>query len=272
MKVKEIPFSLARTLVLQSKSIRGLQQPNIEMIPVIVSMTSIPSRLHKVALVVRSILTQSTQPEHIILWLNEGMRDQIPDALQKLTFARFSIRFTPLTCSHKKLIHTLEAFKDHVIVTCDDDFMYHPNWLSALYQEHLEHPNTVIAHHIRSIQRDDHGQLKPYKQWRFNQNAAQEPDALLAIGGKGVLYPKKPFAAVYNDAVLFLKLAPKADDLWFKAMELLSGTPVRKCSRFVPEPLPITGTQTFSLKKENVDQDRNVRQWAALAQHFDLKV
>lgn len=272
MKVKEIPFSIARSLVLKSQPIERLQSMDIQTIPVVVSLTSIPSRLHKVPLVVRSILTQTRQPQHIVLWLHEGMRHQVPKALQELVFERFSIRFSPLTCSHKKLIHTFKDFDATVVVTCDDDFMYHRTWLSALYQDHLLYPNSVIAHHIRSIQRDDQGQLKPYKQWRYEPHVDQRSESLLAIGGKGVLYPKNPFDSLFDDVDLFMRLAPKADDLWFKAMELLVGTPVRKCAVEVPEPLPIAGTQTFSLKKENVDQDKNLHQWAALAQHFDLEV
>jgi len=32
------------------------------------------------------------------------------------------------------------------------------------------------------------------------------------------------------------------------------------------------GTQTFSLKKENVDQDLNGLQWQQLSDHFNLEV
>jgi len=67
-------------------------------------------------------------------------------------------------------------------------------------------------------------------------------------------------------------LAPKADDLWFKAMEILKGTRVRLSSRIVPEPIPIAGTQKISLKKENVDEDKNSRQWAALEEYFNFSL
>jgi hypothetical protein len=67
-------------------------------------------------------------------------------------------------------------------------------------------------------------------------------------------------------------LAPKADDLWFKAMELRQSTPVRLCTKLVPEPIPIIGTQSFSLKKENVDRDLNVDQWQNLSDYFKLPV
>jgi hypothetical protein len=32
------------------------------------------------------------------------------------------------------------------------------------------------------------------------------------------------------------------------------------------------GSQTVSLKKENIDQDRNRAQWLALTEYFDLKL
>jgi len=158
------------------------------------------------------------------------------------------------------------------VVTCDDDFLYHRNWLEVLYADHKTYPKHVIAQHLRSIQRNEDGQLKPYKQWNYRPELNQNPDSFLAIGGKGVLYPVGALNLQFNNSDLFLSLAPKADDLWFKAMELLNNTPVKLSDRLVPEPIPIMGTQSFSLKKENVDQDLNGVQWQQLSDHFNLEV
>ena len=276
MKLKEFPISLYHAIRLSATTPERLLVAS-EPVPVIVSMTTIPSRLGKLPLVLRSLLQQTVRPEKIVVWMHEPMKEQIPAAVKSLlnrpaTSDLIQLCYTPLTCSHKKLIHTIEAYPDHVVVTCDDDFMYHKDWLNTLYQDHLVYPNHVIAQQIRSISRDKNGALKTYKQWRYHPGSNQDPNTFLAIGGKGVLYPKQALHPDYKNAELFLHLAPKADDLWFKAMELRNNTPVRRCAKLVPEPIPIMGTQSFSLKKENVDRDLNVDQWQNLSDYFKLEI
>jgi hypothetical protein len=276
VKLKELPISLLQAARLNWTAPERLLGET-EVVPVIVSMTTIPSRLGKLALVLRSLLQQTVRPLKIVVWMHEPMKAQIPQGVSVLIdrlaqYELIELRYTPLRCSHKKLIHTVEAYPQHVIVTCDDDFMYHKDWLDTLYQEHLAFPGHVIAQQIRSITRDDQGRLKPYKQWRYLPQTSQDPATFLAIGGKGVLYPKQALHPDYKNSELFLRLAPKADDLWFKAMELRNNTPVRRCTQLVPEPIPIIGTQSFSLKKENVDRDLNVDQWQNLSDYFNLPV
>lgn len=276
MKLKEFPISIWHALRLKYTSPDDLLGNSAE-IPVCVSMTTIPSRLSKLSLVLRSLLQQTVRPEQIIVWMNDQMQDQIPTAVTALlqhpeVGKLIKLQFTPLTCSHKKLIHTLDNVPNRVVVTCDDDFMYHMDWLSTLYQEHQKFPNHVVAQQIRSITRDVDGGLKPYKEWLYHMATNQDQRTFLAIGGKGVLYPINALHSDYNNTELFMQLAPKADDLWFKAMELRQNTPVRLCDYIVPEPIPIIGTQSFSLKKDNVDRDLNVTQWQRLSDYFELEV
>ena len=73
-----------------------------------------------------------------------------------------------------------------------------------------------------------------------------------------------------NLEALFLKLTPKADDLWFKAMALRNNIHPKLSEIPVKEPIPILGTQAISLKKENVDQDKNLQQWKDLEDYFQL--
>ena len=185
MKLKEFPISIFHAarlnLTAPERLLGGSQQ-----VPVIISMTTIPSRLRKLALVLRSLLQQTVRPEKIVVWMHQEMQSQIPKAVKSLlenpkTLDLIELRFTPLKCSHKKLIHTIDAFPNHTIVTCDDDFMYHKEWLNTLYQDHLAFPNSVIAQQIRSIERFEDGQLKPYKQWRYQPDLNQDPNLNLSL-------------------------------------------------------------------------------------------
>src|SRR5690554_3503970 len=189
MKLKEYWPSWQRERQIKRLSLSELKIPAVKSVPVIVSLTSIPSRIAKLHLTIRSLLIQSVQPEKILLWLHHDLASQIPAALKDLQGDIFEIHYVDLTCSHRKLIHSLTAFPHKVIVTCDDDLMYNSSWLERLYLEHQKFPLDVIAHECRRITRDEQGELLPYKEWpTLNEPGIAGMD-LLAIGYGGVLYP-----------------------------------------------------------------------------------
>ncbi len=270
MKVKEIPVSLYHSLKLAALSPSELTTPTGNELPVVVSLTAIPSRFSKVHLTIRSILRQNPKPMKIVLWVNENHKELLPQSLRKLESALFEIRFTHLHCSHKKLIHSLKAFPEYPIVTCDDDCLYREEWLNSLYQTHLTNPGFIIAHRIRCIKKDSQNRYLPYKLWKCTGD--DNPKALLAIGAEGILYPPHIFPEIVFDEELFLKLAPKADDLWFKAVALANAIYCKPSVNPPKETIPVWGTQKISLKKENVDEDRNRTQWEALVNYFNLSI
>ncbi len=270
MKVKEIPVSIFHTLRLLSKKVEDFELKDRKEIPVIVSLTSIPSRLHTLHIVIRSLLDQEVLPKKILLWLNDSLSNEIPPQLSKLLSDRFEIKYSSLTCSHRKLIHSLELFGDELIVTCDDDLIYRKNWLKLLYKEHLKYPDDVIANQTRYIRVDSEGEVLPYKQWTYPDKGILNPKAIIPIGAGGVLYPPKSLAKETTNEHLFLKLTPKADDLWFKAMSTKHGTTSREASIKADYPIPIIGSQKESLKKTNIDKDKNRIQWIAVSEYFNI--
>lgn len=271
MKLKEYPKSFYHTWRLQLKAYNDFKIETKPKLPVIVSLTSIPSRLKGLTIVIKSILDQDQLPQKIILWLHEDLKSQIPTGLKKLTGEIFQIKYTTLKVSHKKLIHTIPLYPNLPIITIDDDFIYPKNLVSSLYQAHLKNPKIVIANFVRAISYNDLGNIEPYKQWIYNENIHQNSFFTIAVGGSGVIYPPRALHPHFNNENLFLKLAPKADDLWFKAMQILQGTKVKKNEYILPEPIPISGSQTIALKKENIGEDKNVVQWQQLQNHFNLK-
>jgi hypothetical protein len=268
--VKELPISLLRTAQLSSIPLGRLKRGPEQTIPVIVSLTSIPSRLKSLHLVIRSLLAQEVSPKKIVLWLHEDLKTTLPPKLQKLVCERFEIRYSALTCSHRKLIHSLQAFPEDTIITCDDDLMYRRDWLSLFYREHLQHPQNIIGNHTVHINHDVNGKPMPFKTWRQPLGGKINPWALTPIGAWGVLYPPNSLSDQVQDVDVFLELAPRADDLWFKAMALLKGTISIQATHLPREPIPIGGTQKVALKKENLGADKNTVQWNALEQRFGL--
>lgn len=270
MKLKELPVSwwtawkLARLTADELKNTRALR------LPVIVSLTSIPSRLGIIHLTIRSLLVQSYPAEKIILWLNESLYGQLPLSLSKLESDRFEIRYVNLTCSHRKLIHSLELYPEKIIVTCDDDLMYDSSWLYRLYESHAAYPKDIIAHECRLIRFTSAGQPAPYAEWKTESRTDISEPWLMPIGYGGVLYPPHCLYGDVQNRELFLQLTPKADDLWFKAMSYLAGTNTRRSANPGKKPIPIIASQKDSLKKTNVRQDGNYQQWLALCKHYDF--
>lgn len=271
MKLKEYIKYTVNANQLRLQPVQKLKDINQSKAPVVVSLTSIPSRLKKVHLTIRSLMHQSMKPEKIVLWLNEELKDHLPRKLVELTGELFEIHFSPLTSSHRKLIHSLELFPDSVIITSDDDGLYHYNWLERLWQEHKLYPDQIITNRCKLITYDKEGNTLPYRQWISRIPAGFSSPTLMPIGCGGVLYPPHSLLPEATNSELFLKLAPKADDLWFKSMSYLNGTICRRASELSDDPIPVSGTRSFTLAKTNVNQDKNREQWNALREYYKFK-
>ncbi len=271
MKVKEIPVSLFQPITLSFSSPKSMLK-NKQQIPVVVSLASIPSRLDIVHLTIRSILNQEVLPERIMLWLHKDLRNKIPKKLSKLESTVFSIHYTDYSSSHRKLVEPMKLYPEKVIITCDDDMMYRKDWLSKLYEAHLDAPNCVMANQTRCISFDESGVLLPYSKWVSKSKSCDNINSTLPIGAGGTLYPPGVLDKQVFEQELFMQLAPKADDLWFKAMGLLNGTLSKQADNYSKEPIPILGSQKNSLKKTNINEDKNRTQWLALTDHFKLNL
>jgi len=271
MKLKELPGSLWTTWKLKCLSKTQLQNRAQPQIPVIVTLTSIPSRLINLHLVIRSLLVQTCRPEKILLWLYKDLASQIPKSLSDLVGETFEIHYGDMTCSHRKLVHTLEMFPNKVLVTCDDDLMYNRSWLERLYQDHLLFPNRIIAHECREIAYSENGQLLDYKEWKTQTTAGVTAKWMMPIGYGGVLYPPGCLHKDVTRSDIYLDLAPYADDLWFKAMSHLQGTITQRSKYPGQKPTPIAGSQKVSLKHTNVRGNGNYQQWQAICNHYHIQ-
>ena len=97
MKLKELPKSIVRHLSLRLTGAVRYVHAARPVVPVVVSLTSIPERLGTVDLVIRSLLAGTVLPERIVLYLPEELYGPMPSRLSELLHDRFEIRFTPLT-------------------------------------------------------------------------------------------------------------------------------------------------------------------------------
>lgn len=268
MKLKEYLPSLIKMARLKRLDPAALNEPTPRDVPVIVSCTSIPSRFRVLDKTVRSVLNQTKPPKKMILWLHERHQGTLPPSLTRMEGKKFEIHYTELDSPHCKLVPTLLAHPQETIVTCDDDLMYEPNWLETLWESHQAHPGEVITHIGRNLAYTETGEILPYLDWKTERTPGASNPRLVPMGWGGVLYPPGCLHGDATNVELYSKLAPKADDLWFKAMSAINGTSSRKADTPVPPPYPMPNSQAVSLKKTNVKQDGNRTQWQALEKHY----
>lgn len=190
---------------------------------VIISLTSYGTRVEDaLPYTIYSLLTQTILPDKIIVWLDNTnwSDDTLPSILKKLQNLGIEIRYTDDIRSYKKLIPALETFPNSVILTVDDDMYYNPHlveWLLEAYESSDKH--TVLGTYGARTASSESRYL-PYSQW---QEACPVDKDICLIGCGGILYPPAIFDTEILNKDVFMRLAPRADDLWFWAMEKRAG-------------------------------------------------
>jgi hypothetical protein len=221
---------------------------------VIVSLTSYPARIPQIHYTLISLLKQTAKPDEIVLWLGDkqfpNKENDLPETVLKLREHGLLIKWTKDIRAYTKLIPSLQEFPDDVIVTADDDVLYLQEWLEQLYVSYQKDKNNIHCHRAHKIRFKENGELLPYKQWDFNvdfrNTEASFTNFLTGVGG--VLYPPKIFYKDIADDGLFQKLSPLNDDIWFWAMAVLRGTPIRIVENNIAEP---KNKSSFVLRRYN---------------------
>ncbi len=237
----------------------------------IVSLTSIQPRLFDIATTIESIMLQTVRPDVIVLWLDKEKNslENLPVSLKQQMERGLSVRFVEDIGPHTKLIPALKEYPDDIIITVDDDVLYPPELIERLYTAHLQERSKILCTRARHI-----AVLKT-KRFSYAQdwvNLSDEIEGLnvLPLGVGGVLYPPRILDEKVFDLALQRQLAPKADDIWFKAMSLLGGV---VCKRIAcpAHDFPLRPfSQEVSLHSANVKAGGNERQIRACFEHFAL--
>ncbi len=192
---------------------------------IIATLTTYGKRINTVDIAINSLLEQDKKADKILLWLakDEFNFENIPKSLKKLhDDKQIEIKFCKDIKSYKKLIPTLDLYKDEIIITFDDDMIYDKRLVQKLYEEHLRYPETIICGRGHKILFDSKRNILPYKDWTFESDDFMESDDIFPTGVCGILYPPNCFYKDIQNEELFMSLAPNADDIWFKAMTLLN--------------------------------------------------
>lgn len=242
---------------------------------VLVSLTTIRSRLDRLDKVIRSILEQSRKPDRIVLNISsepylrdEGVArtDLSPFILKMEEAGLLEIETVPNTGPFRKLLPTLRREWDTncVIVTADDDTIYPSFWLDELFRAYLKH-RAIVAPRCRHM-RVVGGVPRPYDEWKWADDGKGDPvkpeykDILtFATGKDGVLYDPAFFTEDVFDPKL-IEIAPTCDDMVFKLATAMTGTPtirldhkLSSIGRFASKDFPTVGVLASTLWSVNKD-------------------
>lgn len=228
---------------------------------IVVSLTSFDRRIENVVYTVESIFQQWLQADAVVLWLSKTQfpDGQLPESLVRQQRRGLQVCFVEDVGPYTKYVYAFDKYPDSLIITVDDDTLYPPDMIDQLYRAWLRHPDWIHCHRAHLMQLDKRGKLLPYSDWdsdwRWRDFAGETSPRVFPTGVGGVLYFPDSLHPDAFDPEKFLKLCPKADDVWLKAMSLKQGTP---CAR-LPDSrdwsdrfFTVASSQEVALRNENV--------------------
>lgn len=240
----------------------------------IVSLTTYDKRLYEVYLTIESIFQQTVKPNKVILWLADDMQNiPIPQTLKNQQKRGLEIRFCKDIRSYKKLIPTLQAYPNDIIITVDDDVIYSPDTIELLYNSYLSDSDCVHCNFAREIGIKDGG-IMPYTSWKTVTENNFKSKTVFPVGCGGVLYPPHILAEEVMDDTVFMDICKLADDVWFKAMSLKNGHECKTTLLNVHEHLYIDNPmwQSKGLTLTNANQGYNDLQIKSVFSRFNINI
>lgn len=227
--------------------------------PVIISLTTIPSRLDKVWMTIESLLRQTERPNRIILWLaQEEFQDiEIPQVLQRQQNRGLEIRYCKNLKSYKKFYYTMLENPNAYVLVVDDDFIYSERLLEKMMKTSNSYPDCIICNRAHKIRKDRNG-LFPYLRWGWYENRKIKEENpsfqnFLTSGG-GTLFPVWLFDKEIFREDIFMKIAPTADDVWLNFNAWKSQLRVVMTEGVLGYMIPIHSSSDTGLFLENIIQ------------------
>ena len=219
---------------------------------VILSVTSTAKRLPMLYFTLKSLERQSVRADEIrinisrepylqdegvkgdVSWLGDGCR----------------VSFVENIGPYRKLLPVIaEADASDRIVTIDDDVLYGPEWLESLLKTSDAFPKAIVAGTTRTFSKNRKGGFGNYHRWNHCYSEACSIN-LVPIGVGGVIYRKELMDTDFLFDQSFKQLAPKTDDLWFKACAMRAGTEVVSS--------PYANSRSFKIQHEFGLREGNV--------------
>lgn len=240
---------------------------------VIVSLTTFPARISKLWMVIECMMRQTVRPDRIILYLSKEQfadKSLLPQNLLAYEGRGLTIEIKDGDLrSHKKHYYALREFPDSLVFLIDDDIFYPSDTIEKVLAAHCKSPSAVICRYARKIAYTSDGEIRPYRFWRWVNNASSDNDLFFGSGGGTLFQPNRLYVDV-SDKDLFQRLTPQADDIWLNAMTRLAKTSIVK----IPFGLflPIINDDDVRLASSNRDDGMNDKQCQSISAYYKRQI
>lgn len=272
---KENAVSVLRHTAISSKT-KGITENTVLSKPIIVSLTTYGKKIYDVYLVIESIFCQTCKPNRIILWLDkEKFSDEtIPYVLKSQVSRGLEIQYVSDDGPHTKLLPAYERFGYEAhIISIDDDIIYPVDMIERFVVEYNKNPDKVYFNKGHKILFDKKRNIQPYLSW-VNSGIVDYCSLWnFPLGVYGVFYSSGVLHYEVSNRKLFRLICPKADDVWFKAMSLMTQTPciyVEQGMLIGNNFVSIELNREEALARTNVDEGYNDTQIKDVFEKFNL--
>jgi len=207
----------------------GLNSISHRDVKVTISLTTYPARIKTVHETINTLLVQTVKPDRVVLWLANTQfprkEDDLPRRLLKLKKYGLSIEWCEDLKSFKKLVPSLKAYPDDIVITVDDDILYDQTLVERLLNSYKGNPNCIHTQLAMKVDYLGEGRFTSYNSWRYDKQFHATYLNLL-LGGSGTLYPPHSLSDEVIKSDVFMEIAPSVDDIWFWSMAVLAGTKI----------------------------------------------
>lgn len=225
------------------------------------SLTTFPARIDEVKYAIKSILLQTTPPDRVILWLADSQfpNDKVPENLLPFIGHGLEVRFCDDLRSHKKYYYALqEQRKDELVVTFDDDIIYHPHTIERLIEQHTKYPDCIVCSSAHIVTFDENGNVNDYHKWGTVSDGNCSPSMLYSpLTGSGCMYSFGMLTEEAFDKEMIKTLAFTADDLWISVMSKLANRKICVPKKVARVFSVVSDSQTVHLGQVNCIGDGN---------------
>lgn len=197
---------------------------------IVISLTTIPSRIDNLWVVLESIYRQTVQPGKLVLYISKDEFEgrTLPESLNKALNRGLIIVMCDNLYSHKKYYYAMQEFADKFVVTIDDDIVYSEHMLRRLLDCYADNPGSIICSRANVIKRIN-GRPMKYTLWRgideIDQKCIDNRDLFFTTGG-GTLFPPKSLPHETFNRDVFMRICKTADDVWLNYMARMNGTSI----------------------------------------------
>ena len=207
---------------------------------IIVSLASYPQRFAYLPDLMNFIRNQNFPINKIVFFIYKEHKKyynlNITDA--KIIYTEKNLK------PHLKYFYSMQLYRDHAIITLDDDLGYWYDTFESLFNAYLENPNIISGRRAHLINFYHNGEVKKYNNWGYECNYINASDFNLSLtNGAGTIFPPD-ILNINEDVLPIIDETITCDDLTLKYFAIRKGIPhkwiINKNIMGMPRRLPKT--------------------------------